>query len=64
MTIVTETVEINGKTFTHTYSDAGFMIQKTGTDEVYSDAYDVLDYTYEETAILIEPEENTEGVTA
>ena len=56
-----------------TYSDAGFMIQKVGTDEIYSEAIDVETATYEyiETEQKIEDieveeidetaEENTEG---
>ena len=39
-----------------TYSDEGFMIQKDGTDEVYSEAVDVdgIGYTYTETEYRIE----------
>lgn len=51
--ISTETVNIDGREFTHTYSDT-FKIRKVGTDEIYTDAIDVLDYTYEETDIPIE----------
>ena len=47
--ITTEKVQLNGKEFTLTKSDSGFMIRKVGTNEVYSEAYDVLDYQYEET---------------
>lgn len=39
--------QING--FTHTFSDQNKMIRKVGTDEIYSDAMDVLDFEYEET---------------
>lgn len=35
--------------FTHTYSDQGFRIRKVGTDEIYDDAIDVLEFEYEET---------------
>jgi hypothetical protein len=52
-----ETKELNNRTFTRTYSDAGVMIRKIGTDEIYSDAWDVLDFEYEETDIPIEGEE-------
>ena len=48
-----ETVTIDGKELTRTYSDT-FKIRKIGTDEIYDDAIDVLDYTYEETDIPIE----------
>lgn len=39
-----------------TYSDAGYTIKKVGTDEVYEEAIDVEDasYEYEETTELIE----------
>lgn len=49
--IITETVQLDGKTFIHNYSDSGFYIQKQGTDEIYSDVYDVPEsnYTYIET---------------
>ncbi len=52
--ITTEKVQLNGKEFTLTKSDAGFMIRKVGTNEVYSEAYDVLDFKYEETNEKIE----------
>jgi hypothetical protein len=51
--ISTEPVTIDGREFTYTYSDI-YMIRKVGTDEIYTDAIDVLDYTYEETDIPIE----------
>ena len=54
--IVTETVKINGKNFTHNYSDENFYIRKVGTDEIYSDVYDLprKKFTYEETEDKIE----------
>ena len=51
--LLTETVEMNGMTFTKNYSDSGLMIRKVGTEELYSEAYDVLAYTYEETDIPV-----------
>lgn len=39
--------KING--FIHTFSDQNKMIRKVGTDEIYCDAMDVLDFEYEET---------------
>jgi hypothetical protein len=48
----------------YTYSNAGFKIQKVGTDEIYDDAWDLIDVAYEETDIPIieeEIEENLEG---
>lgn len=57
--IVTETINIRGKDYKHTYSDEGYMIRKIGTDEVYSDAVDDINstWTYEETDEKIEPDE-------
>ena len=46
--ISTETITIDGKELTRTYSDT-FKIRKVGTDEVYDDAIDALPYEYEET---------------
>ena len=40
-----------------TYSDSGVKIRKIGTDEIYEEAIDVIDYSYEETNILIEESE-------
>ena len=50
--------QING--FTHTFSDQNKMIRKVGTNEVYSDAMDVLDFEYEETDIDTQSTELTE----
>ena len=44
--------QING--FTHTYSDSNKMIRKIGTEDIYCDAMDVLEFEYEETEINIE----------
>lgn len=42
----------------HTYSDANFCIRKVGTDEIYDEAYDPIQFAdsrkYEETDIKIE----------
>ena len=51
--IVTETVIINNKEFKHTYSDANYYIQKEGTQEKYTEAYDVPESTF----IYIETQE-------
>lgn len=58
--IVTEAIEINGKEFIKNYSDKNLYIQKTGTDEVYSEAIDLPEsnFIYEETDKEIEGEEN------
>lgn len=56
--ITTENVTINGKQFRKTVSDT-YLIRKVGTDEVYSEAYDLTekDYEYEETDELLPKEE-------
>ena len=60
--IVTEQLTINEKSFTKTYSDSGFYIERDGVQ--YSEAIDPSEFgrTYTETDIpveaeLIEPEE-------
>ena len=53
--IIIETITIDGREFTHTYSDT-YIIRKVGTDEIYTDAMDVLDFEYEETDALIPDE--------
>ena len=50
--------QING--FTYTFSDQNKMIRKVGTEEIYCDAMDVLDFEYEETNVDIETTELTE----
>ena len=57
--IIKETVTINGREFTRTYSDT-YKIRKIGTDEIYTDAMDVLDYQYEETDIPLDTQPPTE----
>lgn len=53
--IVQEIIE-DYTTLVKTYSNAGFMIRKKGTDELYSEAIDPqsLHREYEETDILID----------
>lgn len=52
--IIIENVTINGRQFKKTVSDT-YLIRKVGTDEVYSEAYDLpeKDYEYEETEELL-----------
>ena len=57
--ISTETATIDGREFTHTYSDT-YLIRKVGTDEIYTDAMDVLDFQYEETDIPLDTQPPTE----
>lgn len=47
-----------------TYSDQNLMIQKVGTEEIYSEAIDVENsgYTYEETGTPIDGESETTEV--
>ena len=58
--IIIETITIDGREFIHTYSDT-YIIRKVGTDEIYTDAMDVLDFEYEETDIPLETPPPTEG---
>lgn len=60
--ILTESLTINNKQFTKTYSSSGFMVERDGVQ--YSEAIDPSEFgrTYTETDIpveaeLIEPEE-------
>lgn len=46
MAIHTKTLTIDGRKFKKTYSDTGY-IQKKGTNEVYTEAVDIV-YEYEE----------------
>lgn len=57
--IIIETITINGKEFTKNYSDAGYMIQKVGTEEIYTEAIDPINSgrTYVETDKVIETNE-------
>jgi hypothetical protein len=60
--IIKETVTINGREFTHTHSDT-YKIRKIGTDEIYTEAMDVLDYQYEETDMPLEvPEADAQDI--
>ena len=57
--IISETVKINDKNYTKTYSDAGFYIERNGVH--YAEAIDPLGSgrEYTETSILIETEPDT-----
>ena len=54
--VKTEIVEINGTQYMHTYSDAGYMIERDGVQ--YGDAIDPIDSgrEYTESTIKIESE--------
>ena len=56
--ITTTTKQIDGRDFTVTVSDT-YLIRKVGTNEVYSEAWDLPDngFTYEETNELKPTEE-------
>lgn len=56
--IVTEKININGKEFVKTYSDAGFMVERHGAH--YSEAIDLAEFgrTYIETDEPIETGES------
>lgn len=57
--ITMEFVTIDNRQFKKTVSDT-YLIRKIGTDEVYSEAYDLSekDYEYEETDELLPKEES------
>ena len=57
--IISETVKINDKNYTKTYSDAGFYIERNGVH--YAEAIDPLGSgrEYTETDVLIETEQET-----
>lgn len=42
-----EIVELNGKQFRHTAPSENKLLKKVGTEEIYDDAYDVLENNYE-----------------
>ena len=52
--ITVENITINGRQFKKTVSDT-YLIRKVGTDEIYSETYDLpeKDYEYEETEELL-----------
>lgn len=54
--IITETIEINGRQFTRTYSDANRYVVRDGVE--YSEAYDPAEFgrTYTEGNIIEEDE--------
>ena len=58
--ILTESLTINNKQFTKTYSSSGFMVERDGVQ--YSEAIDPseLGRTYTETDIPVEAEATTE----
>lgn len=47
--VIIENIKINGTQLKRTYSNGGFKIRKKGTNEIYDEAIDVLDFEYEET---------------
>ena len=62
-----ENVIMNGKTLTHTWSDAGMRITNNTTGAVYDDVYDLprFGYSYTETDIPIEePESEAEEIVS
>lgn len=54
--IVKEYVKINDFEFIHTYSDGQYLIKQIDTDELYGEAYDLVELQkeYEETDIKID----------
>lgn len=62
--IVSKETELNGTTYTVTYSDEGYYIERNG--EIYCEAVDPIGSgrTYTETTDLIDPEVDKEEATA
>ena len=60
--IVQEIVTISNKQFKHTFSDANYYIQKEDTEEIYAEAFDVVDseFIYIETDKQIPHDEEDE----
>mgnify|MGYP003593639721 CR=1 FL=1 len=56
--IKTETVTIDNRQFTRTYSDT-YQIKKVGTNELYTEAVDIKATAYEETDMPIPQELKT-----
>ena len=58
--------EILNETLERHYSDAGFKIQKVGTEEIYDDAIDLIElhYEYIETDIPIDSDLEPDQMTA
>lgn len=59
--ITIETINIDGHDFKHTYSNL-YKIRKIGTDEIYEDAIDALNFTYIETDILLEEKNSSSPI--
>ena len=62
--IVTETLEINGRQFTKTYSDRGMMIHGGMPEADYAEAIEPSEFgrTYTETDIPIEDDSSAEEI--
>ena len=58
MIVIDNSYQIGGRIYRRTVSDENRMIQKVGTDEIFSEAVDVLtsQWTYKETDMPIEIE--------
>lgn len=54
MIVIEEVLRKDGVKLIHTFSDNGYKIKQKETQEVYDEALDVLNYTYEETDEKIE----------
>ena len=60
--IRTKNITINNKEFRKTYSDEGYYIQKVGTEEIYSEAIDILTINYEYVETDQKIEEDSENM--
>lgn len=58
--LITETITDGGRTFVHSYSDAGMLIKQNETGVLYEDAIDITPcpFTYVETDEPIDPDRN------
>ena len=51
---------INGVAFVYTYTDSERMLRKVGTDEIYSEAYDLAEYPQQYEEVIAEEGEGDE----
>ena len=64
--LITENITVDGITYLHNYSDAGFKIEQDGTGILYDDAIDPLDIgrTYTETDVPIDDDYDDDAAYA
>lgn len=62
--IIQETITVNGKTYYHAYSDAGYMIHGGNPAGDYAEALDAVQTAYTETTTPVAEEEEPECTDA